>query len=62
MSTETNHTRTSGTSFWKIIAIVVVALVALSLLGTIVKALLWLALAGLVVVGAITVVKAFSSD
>ncbi|MFT4088015.1 MAG: hypothetical protein QM658_12885 [Gordonia sp. (in: high G+C Gram-positive bacteria)] len=62
MSTETSSTRTGGMSFWKILAIIVLALIAISLLGTIVKAVLWLALAALVVIGAFVVVKAFASS
>ncbi|GAC58448.1 hypothetical protein GOHSU_40_00320 [Gordonia hirsuta DSM 44140 = NBRC 16056] len=56
------NTQSSGTSFWKILAVVIGALILLSIASALVKAALWLLVAALVVIGAFTVIKAFSSD
>ncbi|MFM9377381.1 hypothetical protein [Gordonia sp. VNK21] len=58
MSTSTQD-KSSGTSIWTIIAIVVGVLVLASLAGAIIKSVLWIAFVVLAVVGAFTVIKAF---
>ncbi|MCF8571161.1 hypothetical protein L5G32_12865 [Gordonia sp. HY002] len=66
MSTFTENTSTgttntgSGTSIWKILAIVVAILVVVSLIGPIVKAVFWLGLLALAVVGAYSLFKSKS--
>lgn len=61
MSTFTDNTSTtSGTSIWKIVAIVIAILVLVSLIGPIVKAVFWIGLFALAVVGAYSIVKAKS--
>ncbi|MGO3328529.1 hypothetical protein [Gordonia sp. (in: high G+C Gram-positive bacteria)] len=60
MSTSTENTTSteSGTSIWKIVAIVIAILVVVSLIGPIVKAVFWLGLLALAVVGAYSLLKA----
>lgn len=62
MSTFTDNTGTtnSGTSIWKIVAIVIAILVVVSLIGPIVKAVFWIGLFALAVVGGYTLLKSKS--
>ncbi len=62
MMTSTEPKTSSGTSFWKILAIVIGVLVLVSIGWSLVKAAAWLVVVALVIVGAFTVVKAFSGD
>ncbi|MCF8606910.1 hypothetical protein L5I01_26505 [Gordonia sp. HY442] len=50
----------SGMSIWKILAIVIGILVVVSLIGPIVKAVFWLGLLALAVVGGYSLLKAKS--
>ena len=54
--------RSTGTSFWKILAIVIGVLILVSIGWSLFKAALWLLVVALVVVGAFTVLKAFTSS
>ncbi|MGB3301840.1 hypothetical protein [Gordonia sp. (in: high G+C Gram-positive bacteria)] len=51
---ETNTRKSGGASIWKILLIVVAVLIALSIVGPLLKAVFWLGLIGLAVVGAAT--------
>ncbi|WOC13152.1 hypothetical protein [Gordonia sp. MP11Mi] len=58
--TDNNSGTKSGTSIWKIVAIVIAILVVVSLIGPIVKAVFWIGLFALAVVGAYSIFKAKS--
>ncbi|GAA4753197.1 hypothetical protein ACFQNE_05510 [Gordonia phosphorivorans] len=58
MSTSTS----TGTSFWKILAIVIGVLILISIGWSLVKAFMWLVVVALVIVGAFTVFKAFAKS
>ena len=62
MTTSTGQHKSSGTSFWKVLAIIIGVLILISIGWSLVKAALWLVVVGLVIVGAFTVFKAFSGD
>ncbi|MCK0438295.1 hypothetical protein MUG78_02165 [Gordonia alkaliphila] len=52
----------TGTSFWKVLAIVIGVLILISIGWSLVKAVMWLAVVALVIVGAFTVFKAFAKS
>lgn len=58
MSTSTSGF--TGTSFWKILAIVIGVLILVSIAWSLVKAVMWIAVVALVIIGAFTVIKAVS--
>lgn len=60
MSTSTSGS--TGTSFWKILAIVIGVLILISIGWSLVKAAAWIVVVALVIIGAFTVFKAFSSS
>ncbi|MYR08900.1 hypothetical protein GTV32_22440 [Gordonia sp. SID5947] len=53
MTTPTNSTGTTGTGFgfWKILGIIAVVLLALAIVGPLLKGLFWIALFGLAIYG-----------
>lgn len=52
MSTHLEPHKSSGTSIWKVVLIVIAVLIVLSIIGPLLKAAFWLVLIGLAVVGA----------
>ena len=58
--TATDSDESTGTSVWKIVAIVIAMLIVASMIGPIVKAAFWIALVILAVIGGYTLVKAKS--
>lgn len=46
--------KSGGTSIWKIVLIVIAVLIALSIIGPLLKFAFWLGVIGLAVVGAVT--------
>ncbi|MFZ2512729.1 MAG: hypothetical protein WAW85_16740 [Gordonia sp. (in: high G+C Gram-positive bacteria)] len=63
MATSTGQTnKSAGTSFWKVLAIVIGVLILISIGWSLVKAALWLVVVGLVIVGAFTVFKVLSDE
>ncbi|WP_035718502.1 hypothetical protein [Gordonia shandongensis] len=54
MSTELTPKKSGGTDVWKIVLIVIAVLIALSIIGPLLKAAFWIVLIGLAVVGAAT--------
>ncbi len=51
MTTTTQHS--NGTSFWKILGIIVAVLIVLALVGPLLKGLFWIAFVALAVYGAV---------
>ncbi|MFT3661394.1 MAG: hypothetical protein QM809_08320 [Gordonia sp. (in: high G+C Gram-positive bacteria)] len=58
----TPTTGSTGTSFWKILAIVIGVLIVVSIGWSLVKAVAWIVVVGLVIVGAFTVFKALTKS
>lgn len=58
----TSTPNSTGTSFWKILAIVIGVLILVSIGWSLIKAAMWLLVVALVIVGAFTVIKAFSKS
>ncbi|MGB3698042.1 MAG: hypothetical protein WBA05_11475 [Gordonia sp. (in: high G+C Gram-positive bacteria)] len=52
MSTDLQPRKSGSASIWKIVLIVIAVLIALSIIGPLLKAAFWLVLIGLAVVGA----------
>ncbi|WP_179275955.1 hypothetical protein [Rhodococcus sp. 06-235-1A] len=48
--------------FWKVLGFIVLIWIALALLGTIIKGVFWLVVAGAIVLGLVRLYKAISSD
>ncbi len=57
MSTLTDNTSSTGVSIWKIVAIVIAIIVAVSLIGPILHAAFWIGLFALAAVGAYSLFK-----
>ncbi|AVM01446.1 hypothetical protein C6V83_15570 [Gordonia iterans] len=55
----TSTSGSTGTSFWKILAIVIGVLIIVSIGWSLVKAFMWIAVVVLVIIGLFTVAKAF---
>ncbi|WP_040518157.1 hypothetical protein [Gordonia neofelifaecis] len=52
MSTNLEPRKSNSTSIWKIVLIVIAVLIALSIIGPLLKAAFWVVLIGLAIVGA----------
>ena len=59
-STNPNGTTNSGMSFWKVLGVIAVVLLALAMVGPLLKGLFWIALLGLAIYGAFALYKARS--
>ncbi|NDK89470.1 hypothetical protein GYA93_07715 [Gordonia desulfuricans] len=57
MNTSTEPTNRTAFGFWKVLAIIAVALIALAMLGPIIKGLIWIGFIGLAVYGAIALYR-----
>ncbi|MEP9393798.1 hypothetical protein ABLE94_16285 [Gordonia sp. VNK1] len=57
-STESHKTTSgSGLTFWKVLGIIAVALIALAMIGPILKGLFWVALIALAIYGGVMLVR-----
>jgi len=60
MSTSTNTT--SGMTFWKVLGVIAVVLIALAVLGPLLEGLFWIALVALALYGGYMLFRAKSKD
>ncbi|GAB24045.1 hypothetical protein GOPIP_061_00520 [Gordonia polyisoprenivorans NBRC 16320 = JCM 10675] len=60
-TTHDGSARRNGPNFWKVLGIIAIVLIALAMLGPILKGLFWIGLIGLAVYGAIMLLRASRS-